>query len=409
MRLREPHAARVLDDVVAGVLAVDLEAPAEAMADREQRVVVLGRARVDLRAEPLVRDRGIGAGDEGGDLAVADLTVAVGVGGAVEARTHLVTEDAGLEAVPFVALAMRRAGEKETDARIVAEPMDVAQRLRGTTLAAGTARIRDEVRVTRVDDEVEVIGADLGDNLGREILAGEARVLEPEITLTVAHAAVARVEEIEHRLDMPRTRLGDVGSGMRERQIELGEARRLGLGSCLRMKPRGVGIGTREQIRPRAEEPEEIDVPRGVVVGVLERGQLGVDRHVRADHEREDGALAGLRRVVGVARGRPHRRDRDHRGERQREMDAAGDAAQGSTSNRMVRSMLPGPKVGVFPMGALEIWPSTAFTVSGTSVKTAWISSSLPSRSCLIASGRDCAPGAIGMELGSSFGSLQPG
>jgi hypothetical protein len=85
VELGDPNAARILDHVVTGVRAVDLETTSESTAQIEQSARGAGRPRVDLRPEPLVGGGGVGPRDEGGDLAVADLAVAVGIGGAVEA------------------------------------------------------------------------------------------------------------------------------------------------------------------------------------------------------------------------------------------------------------------------------------------------------------------------------------
>src|SRR5262245_37251593 len=104
VELGDADAGAVLQLVVALDRGGDLDAPAERRSEVDELVAAVRRAGEHVGTEALVGDGGVGLADEGGDLAVAHPAVAVGVGGTVEAGADLVTEDARLEALPFVAL-----------------------------------------------------------------------------------------------------------------------------------------------------------------------------------------------------------------------------------------------------------------------------------------------------------------
>src|SRR5206468_467196 len=153
---RHAYAARVLDDVVTGMRPADLDAATRALPQIEQGGRALRRTSMDLRAEAFIRNRHVRARHERRHLAIRDLPVAVAVGRAVETGSHLVAEDARLEAFPLVALTARRAREKEADTLVVCEAARFLESFDRPPNAAWTTRIGEQIRVARVDDDVRL-------------------------------------------------------------------------------------------------------------------------------------------------------------------------------------------------------------------------------------------------------------
>jgi len=154
----------------------------------------------------------------------------------------------------------------------------------------------------------------VSDELG-EVAAGETGVFERDVALTVVDAAVASVRDVEERLDAARSGLRDVCGDLRNDAVERRAARLERFRGGLGMHAARVLIGPREEVRPGTEQAKEVEVARGVVVGVAERRELRVDRDVGADDDREGGG--GLAWLVG-ARGRRGRTQRGEHGDDER-------------------------------------------------------------------------------------------
>src|SRR5262249_35850835 len=157
-----------------------------------------------------------------------------------------VAEDARLKTLPFVALPTRRAREEKPDARVVGERPDLLEGPRGLARASRPSWGRQEIRVARIDDGGESVRADLVGDLVGELLSREARVLERDVALPISHTAVPREKKVEDGLLAARLGLCHVPCGFPDRSLELGAARRDGLGRCLAVEARGVLVGPRE-------------------------------------------------------------------------------------------------------------------------------------------------------------------
>src|SRR5207244_3365891 len=105
VEIGQAHAARVFEEIPPRVLATDLQMIGAL--DVHECAAALRRLRKGLWPEALIHDRFVRARDESAHLAITDLSVPVGVRGAVKPGAHLVAEDARLECVPFVALRRR--------------------------------------------------------------------------------------------------------------------------------------------------------------------------------------------------------------------------------------------------------------------------------------------------------------
>jgi len=142
VEVEQAHPSAVLEEVVAGVGPVDVDAPREPDTEINEDIRVTRRTRVHFGTVPLVRNRRVGPLHERGNLAVAHPPVAVSIGGSVQRRAHLVAEDPRLKRVPLVALAVGRRREEQADPRIVGEAERVGKAMHRAPLAAGTAAVR---------------------------------------------------------------------------------------------------------------------------------------------------------------------------------------------------------------------------------------------------------------------------
>src|SRR6266545_2996969 len=180
---------------------------------------------VHIGSKAGVRNRGVGAVDEGGHLPIADPAVAIGVGRSVKTRAYLVAEHAGLHARPFVALPGRRRRQEETHRLSLGQRPELGETVDLVAPTAGPALQRQEIRVASVDDHVGLIGVDSSYDLRFELERIETSVLESDVPAPVFHVAVAGVDEIEDGLDTPLSSLLYVPGEKRGRSVEVGPRR----------------------------------------------------------------------------------------------------------------------------------------------------------------------------------------
>ena len=190
--------------------------PTRRGSDDEGRVLVRrGRPRDDVRHRARVRDVAIRRGHERLKLGVLDRAVAVDVGGAEQARHHLVREHAGLHDRPLVGLLIDGRGEDHADVRVLAERRGLEDRLhlgggRGDAVRGGllveeataAAHADDAARVTRVDDHVGEARRHPAEHVVVERRLGQRTVEQREERLAlIVEGAVAAEHEVQDRAD----------------------------------------------------------------------------------------------------------------------------------------------------------------------------------------------------------------
>jgi hypothetical protein len=196
-----------------------------------------------------------------------------------------------------VALRRRRGRQNEADVTVGAEPLEPRKTLDLATLAARPPAVREEERIAGVDDEVRLVRADAPHHVVEDVVAKETRVLERDVALVTLDVPVARVQQVEDRLETPRAGNGDVAAQRTHRRLELFAARQRRLGGGLGVEPGRRVVGACEQDDARAQRTKQVEVARSVVIGVPQRGEVLVDAVVRADDERKRGARLGVRSV----------------------------------------------------------------------------------------------------------------
>ena len=209
VKVQQPHPLRILQQVVGGPLrTVETQLAIAPRPEVQQQIAVAWRPGQHLGAKSLVGDGLIGPRDERTDLGVGHLSVAVGVRRPAEARADLVTEDAGLEPGPFVALARHRAGEQVSDATRARGCLQLDEPAHGSAGATRPARQGQQVGVTGVDDDVSPVGARALHDARQQFGAAQACVLEGQIPTSLLDVAVAKRLNAEIEVQEARIRQG---------------------------------------------------------------------------------------------------------------------------------------------------------------------------------------------------------
>ena len=170
------------------------------------------RAREHVDARLRVAHARVGRGEEGAQLGVFDLAVAVDVGGAAQRRAQLVRQDAAAIARPLVRLLIARGGDDDAGARMALELLLLEERLQ-VRVAGGAlvgrdrvvdprllaaARVDQEVALAGVDDDVDEARLRRRDHVAIELGARQLGVAQVDVALAVAvDVAVAGVDEEE--------------------------------------------------------------------------------------------------------------------------------------------------------------------------------------------------------------------
>src|SRR6185369_2644055 len=144
----------------------------------------------------------------------------------------LVAEHARLDALPLVALAGRRRGQEHADFRPFAERAEARESRHAPALATRPARVREEVRLTSVDDEVRLVGPDPVDNARLEVAPREPSVLERDVACAALDVAVTGVHEIEGGLPPLPLRSGDPRCELADARVERAGHRLARLACC---------------------------------------------------------------------------------------------------------------------------------------------------------------------------------
>src|SRR6267378_1267747 len=210
VKLGKPDALPVLQLVVPCSLRRNLQPPRKTGPEVEQRLTPLRGPRVHLRAEPFVRDGGVGTFHERGDLPITDHAVAVAVRRSIQSRSDLMVEDSGLETFPLVAFACRRRGEEQAHPIVRSQAGERGETRGGSPRAARTARIGEVVRVAGVDDHVQSLRLKPRKYLARQLGAGQSAVLEPDGALPVPEGAMTSVDEVDDGRYAARVCAGDL-------------------------------------------------------------------------------------------------------------------------------------------------------------------------------------------------------